>query len=226
MKFDDVLDLLIKSNKKVFNIYDAAKIMNKPVAYASLMLSKSKKVIRIERGRYFIKDTDIYEIASNIVYPSYISLHAGLQYYGLIDQNVIRYSVMTLKRHKNIDINMNLIEFIKLKREFFFGYVNKSNKYIATPEKLFIDCLYFAVKFSLLKDTIKNAMTENLINIGVLEDYAIRSEKKLLINKLGFLLSNIDIDSERLLPYRYQNYVHISDTGDNGINKKWRVVYD
>jgi hypothetical protein len=42
MKLDEVLHYLEKSGKNVFSIYDAAKIMGKPTAYASLLLSKAK----------------------------------------------------------------------------------------------------------------------------------------------------------------------------------------
>ena len=43
MKFNDTIELLMKSNKSVFSVYDAAKFMEKPLSYASLMLNKSKK---------------------------------------------------------------------------------------------------------------------------------------------------------------------------------------
>ena len=110
------MNSLVQSNKHVFTVYDAAKLMGKTTSYASLVLSKSKKVIRVERGKYFIEGTSKYEVASNLIFPSYISLQAGLQYYGLIDQNILRYSVIALKRHKTIDLQGITIEFIKTSR--------------------------------------------------------------------------------------------------------------
>ena len=134
MRFDGVLDALLKSNKRVFTTYDVAKLMGKPPAYASLMLSRSRRAEGIERGKYFLEEANTYEIASNIVFPSYISLQACLQYYGLIDQNIVRYSVIALKRHRTVDIKGNIIEFIKADKRMFFGYMNKANVYVASPE--------------------------------------------------------------------------------------------
>ncbi len=53
MHFDTILDRLQKSGKNVFTVYDISKLIGKSTPYASLMLSKSKKVKRIERGKYF-----------------------------------------------------------------------------------------------------------------------------------------------------------------------------
>ena len=51
--------------------------MNKTSKYASKLLSSNKYVKRVERGKYYITNSnqiDFYEISSNIVYTSYISL--------------------------------------------------------------------------------------------------------------------------------------------------------
>jgi len=230
MKLSEVLHYLEKSGKNVFSIYDAAKIMGKPTAYASLLLSKSKDVERIEKGRYFIKGTDIYEIASNILFPSYVSLYAAMQYYELIDQNIIRYSVIALKRHRPIIFaNGVSIEFITVKNSMMFGYVNKNNAHIASPEKLFIDCLYLGkVPFSELKNALEAANADGLIDSKLIVDYAIRIGSSTLINKLGFLLESagIDFDEEEMLKLRYHSSVKVHGFGSKGKNKKWLVEYD
>ncbi len=225
MRFMDVLDELSRANKKVFTTYDAAKFMGKPIAYASLMLSKSRDVIRIERGVYAIKGADMYEIASNIMFPSYVSLLAGMQYYGLIDQNIIRYSVITLERHKGIVSGRNEIEFRKVRRQLMFGYVKKGGAYIAEPEKLFVDCLYFNVRLQLLLDAMKMANEENMVSAEKLEEYAIRAGRKTLVNKLGFIMESAGLATEKLENHIYRNYVYTNANGKK-INKKWRIVYD
>lgn len=227
MRFDTILDTLAKSNKHVFTVYDAAKLMGKPVPYTSLMLSKSKKVVRIERGKYFLESTDTYKIASNIVFPSYISLQAGLQYYGLIDQNVATYSVIALKRHKTIHLNGLKIEFIRTNKKWFYGYRNVNGVYIASLEKLFIDCIRFGrVRFSTLKEALEVAMSEKSVDIRLIERYAIEADSGVLANKMGFLLGTVGTHAEKLIPYRYHNYVDMHGTGNKGMNKEWRVKYD
>jgi predicted transcriptional regulator of viral defense system len=225
MHFRDTLDELSRANKKVFTTYDAAKFMGKPIEYASLMLSKSRDVVRIEKGVYAIKGTDIYEAASNIVFPSYVSLLAGMQYYGLIDQNIIRYSVITLERHKNITLGKNEIEFRKVKRRLMFGYVSKSGTYIAEPEKLFIDCLYFNIRLHVLLEAMKTAKEENMVSAEKLEEYAIRAGRKTLVNRLGFIMESAGLATGKLEDHIYKNYVYAKANGKK-VNKKWRVLYD
>jgi len=230
MKMSNVLNTLEKSGKRVFSIYDAAKVMGKPTAYASLLLSKSRDVERLERGRYFIKGTDMYEIASNILFPSYVSLYAAMQYYELIDQNIIRYSVIALKRHRPIIFgNGSSIEFITVKSSMMFGYTNKNNAYIALPEKLFIDCLYLGkVPFSELKNTLEAANADGLIDSKLIVEYAIKAGSSTLINKLGFLLESagISFDEEKMLKLKYHSSVKVHGAGSKGKNKKWMVEYD
>ena len=92
----EILAGLAAHNKRVFSINDAAKAMGKPKRYASKLLSANKEVERIERGKYYIKsgNIDIYEIASQIVFPSYVSGFAALRYYSLVEQEVVKYTVV------------------------------------------------------------------------------------------------------------------------------------
>jgi predicted transcriptional regulator of viral defense system len=227
MKLRDAIDGLARSGTHVFTVYDIAKMLGKSTAYASLLLSKSKKAHRIERGKYYIEGVSSYEIASNIVYPSYVSMHAALQYYGLMDQNVLRYSVITLKRHKPINVGGTMINFIRTKKKSFFGYTRKSNTYIASPEKLFVDCLYFGgVPFSVLKEAIATAREDNLIDIATIGRYAVMLGSRVLVSKLGFLLEFAGINADTLLRYRYRSYISVQNTGASGKNKKWGINYD
>ena len=227
MHFDSILGRLQKSGKNVFTVYDISKLMDKSIPYASLMLSKSKKVKRIERGKYFLNDASIYEIASNIVFPSYVSLQAGLQYYNLIDQAVVKYSVISLKRHKKILVSGNQIEFIFTGKKLFFGYLNKSGAYIASLEKAVIDSIYFGgIKFSTLKDAVETAINEQNMDVKKLITYAIKTESRVLASKLGFMLDLLGIKNEQLIPYKYYNYINLSGTGMHGTNKKWGINYD
>lgn len=227
MRFDSVLDTLQRINKRVFTTYDVAKLMGKPSAYASLVLSKTRRARRIERGKYFLEGADPYEIASNIIYPSYVSLQAGLQYYDLIDQSVIRYSVIAPKRHRTVEIGGLAVEFIKAKKGMLFGYVNRANAYVVSPEKLFVDCLYFGnVPFSTVREAFGEAVKRKIIDVGLLQKYAIAAKSKVLASKMGFLLELEGVDAEQLLPYKYYNYVDIHNTGLKGKNRKWRISYD
>ena len=196
MQYNSIQDILIElsGHKKIFTVKDAAKIMNKSSKYASKLLSSNKYVTRIERGKYYINNgnqIDFYEIASNIVYPSYISLFSAFEYYSITDQIVKKYSVISIKRHRNIEMEKNLIEFNFIKREKFFGYKRINNIYIATPEKAFIDSIYYKYpEFSYVEESFNRAMRSKLIDVQKLIEYAGRMDSPALKNKVTLLIKN------------------------------------
>ena len=110
----DTFEELQLHGKTVFTINDASMLMKKPKKYVSKILSSNRKVKRIERGLYFISSSggdNLYEIASQIVFPSYISLFAAFQYYSVTDQVIKKYSVISIKRHREVNLGENIIEF-------------------------------------------------------------------------------------------------------------------
>jgi predicted transcriptional regulator of viral defense system len=197
----DIL-MQISGHKQIFTVKDAAKIMNKTDKYASKLLSSNKYVKRIERGIYYIingNPIDFYEIASNIVYPSYISLFSAFEYYSITDQIIKKYSVISIKRHRNIELGGNVIEFNFIKREKFFGYKRIGNIYIASPEKAFIDAIYYKnPEFSYVEESFNMAMRSKLIDVKILIEYAERMNSKALKNKIILMVKNYrDVKNDR-----------------------------
>lgn len=227
LSFDSVLDHLSKSGSSVFTVHDVAKTMQKSPAYASLMLSRSRKVKRVSKGIYCLDGASMYEIASNMVYPSYVSLSSALQYYELIDQNILRYSVITTKRHKELEFGNASIAFITLPKGKVFGYVSKNNAYVATIEKMFADCLYLHIPdFEQITSSFSSALEDYKIDIPKLKEYGIKMEKKSLINKLGLLLELNGINADDLLKHIYRPAYIKTNAHAKSKNKKWMVVYD
>lgn len=149
----------------VFTIRDIENILDKKRAYAYLVAYRLKKtgVIReIEKGKYTLEN-DPFLIASWIVWPSYISGFAALNYHKLTEQLPFTIHVVTTrKRKKKIIRFMNTgIEFLKIKKEAFFGYRrvihHKKEVFIAEPEKAIVDGLATKkMSFSEAIDIYKN----------------------------------------------------------------------
>jgi predicted transcriptional regulator of viral defense system len=202
MKMQDVLDELAAHGKKVFSINDAARIMDKPKIYVSKMLSHNRKVGRIERGKYYLKglqSADIYEIASQMVFPSYVSMFAAFQYYSLTEQYVIRYSVITIKRHRTVKINGNIIEFITLGKNRFFGYKKTNNLYMATVEKAIIDSLYMnSPPISYVEEVFSEALHKDLIERSKLIKMTLRMGSKAVAKRVYKLLKANSISAREL----------------------------
>lgn len=149
----------------VFTVRDIASLLNKSRAYAYLVayrLKKKKILYEIEKGKYTFEE-DPFMIASWVIWPSYISCWAALQYYKLTEQLPFTIHVMTTrKRKKKIIVYGNAkIEFIKIKADSFGGFqrlmYHTKEIFIAEKEKAIIDALA-AKKMSLSEahDILKN----------------------------------------------------------------------
>ena len=171
----EILASLAAHNKKVFSINDAAKAMGKPKHYVSKLLSSNKGVERIERGKYYIKSAhaDMYEIASQIVFPCYISGFAALGYHGLVEQSVVKYTVIALKRHKQISVAGSSIEFVTFPKSRFFGYKKEGSIYMASVEKAIVDSLYLgSPPYSYVSEAFYNASKNGMLNACTLIEFA------------------------------------------------------
>ncbi|MCL5412840.1 MAG: hypothetical protein M1569_00335 [Candidatus Marsarchaeota archaeon] len=201
-KMQDVIDGLVSHNKRVFGINDAAMIMGKPRNYVSKLLSGNSRVGRIERGKYYLKginQPDMYEIASQIVFPSYISLFAAFQFYSITEQSVVKYSAVTIKRHKPVEIGNNVIEFITIGRERFFGYKKIGNAYVATAEKAIIDALYMnSPPLSYVEEAYSESLRRGIMNEGLFMKFAFRMRSGAVSRKALELLKKNSADAEAM----------------------------
>ena len=198
----EVIDEIALHNKKVFSISEAARIMNKPKNYVSKLLATNKKVRRIERGKYYLWDgraIDIYEIASQVAFPSYVSMFAALQFYSLTEQSVVRYNVIALQRHRPLNVENYIIEFVKIKKERFFGYRKTGNAYVATVEKAIIDSLYLgSPPISYVEEAFAESFDKGMIDVELLVDFALRMKTKATARRVAALLQSRNINSKRL----------------------------
>ena len=227
---------LIKELEKypVFNLKILREIINKDRNYAKIVIYRLKKdnlIFEIEKDKYTTLKEAIV-VASNLIWPSYLSCWTALRYYNLTEQLPKNIFVITTKSRKKrtLEFNNSQIIFIKAKTQYFFGY-NKEHYgnfdiFIAKKEKAIIDSLYFKqISLSEIYEVIKNSLNEFDSNIFI--DYLIKIKNKALIKRLGFLLDLLDMDLYDKLK-RHINYQYIpldyaiSSKGKK--NKKWRVI--
>ena len=222
MKREDFMDYLINHGIKVFNIHEAARIFGKPEKYVSIRMSQMPKINRAARGIYFIQDTDLSEVATKIISPSYLSLLSAYAFHGVTTQIPIEYQVMSPVQHKNMKINGYQIKFFKLRQDRVFGYSAASGTIVASIEKAIVDSLYFNLYTDETLDVMLNNYSE--INKKRLLQYGIRMNSKATISRLGYLLETSGYDSDSLLEYRSQRYVNFGGGGESR-SSKWRVNY-
>ena len=194
VKTQNLIDEMSNHEKLVFTLNDATKYMNKPRKYVSKQLASNRKVVRIERGKYFIsthKGIDLYAVASKILYPSYISLLSAFQYYSVTTQVTNTYSVISLKRHRTIVFDENIIEFRTVKKERFFGYKRVQNIFISSLEKAIIDSIYLGVPaFSYVEEAFLSAIEKGILDINELKILASRMNSKAVSEKISYLIDS------------------------------------
>jgi len=211
----------------LFRENDVAKIVNKKTEYVKTLLYRLKErklIYRIERGKYTCYD-DALLFASYIYVPSYVSLWTAIRYYNLTEQLPKTIFVMVPKSRRQLKFQNISIEFIKTK--YFFGFKKERymdfNIFIAEQEKAVIDSL-LSKKIPL--DEIEKAIKTKKLDIKKLLDYAIKTENKSLIKRLGFILEENNIKCERLKIFIDANYVvldlMLNRTGKR--NKRWMII--
>lgn len=197
----DVIDELLQHGKSVFTINDVAKIMQKPKSYVSKVLSRSPRIQRIERGKYFLsKDRvpDLFEIASQVLMPSYVSLFAAFQFHSITEQIVSKYSVISLERHRQISVLGNLIEFRNLRKDRFFGYRRYGNAFVATVEKAIVDSIFFrSPPLSYVQEAFFNAYRSEKLDSELLTQYALRMKSPTVRRETALLLQSVKPSPEK-----------------------------
>jgi predicted transcriptional regulator of viral defense system len=186
MKTSEFNDFLSRNNIHLVTIVDAAKIIGKSRAYASLFLFRNKRLRLAERGLYYTREATEYEVASNIVYPSYISLVSALRFHNATQQMPNIIYVITTKRHKPIkNLNGYRVEFKNVKKELMFGYRKVDDVFVADLEKAIIDMYYL----NLFNEYADETLESDKINMETVWKYAEMTKVNTIKKHINFALS-------------------------------------
>ena len=218
----------------IFNLKKLKEIIEKDNKYSKLVvyrLKKEKLIFEIEKNKYTTKK-DSFIIASNIIWPSYISCWSALRYYNLTEQLPQITCVITTRKRKKREINFNNlnIKFIKTRPRYFFGYKKERymdfNIFIAEREKALIDsALFKKISFLEIYEIIKNNIKDLDMNLFIL--YLIKIKNKALIKRFGFLFNKLGIEMpnklEKLIDFKYVPLDYaLKSKGKK--DKKWRII--
>lgn len=163
----------------VFSALDVENILGKNRRYAYLYIQRLKignLIYEVEKGRYSCH-RDPFLIASRIVWPSYISGWAALQFYHLTEQLPSTIEVVTTRSRKQRKIDfMNIrIEFSIVHPTHFFGYEKIEYKghsiFIADKEKALLDALFLGhISPTEFKEILER--NKRVISVRRLKSYA------------------------------------------------------
>ncbi len=228
--------LLLKELERfpVFKVKTVSEIIGKDSSYAKLVVHRLKKenlVIEIERDKYTVH-SDPLVMASNFIWPCYISGWSALRYHNLTEQLPQDVFVVTTRARKKKEISFNDIKiiFVKTKPKYFFGYKKENYQnfqiFIAEKEKALIDAALFKmVSFTEISSIIKNNMTD--IDISKLTNYLIKIQNKTLAKRFGFLLDKLNRqECEKIRNFIDFKYVALDYAlpPEGEKDKEWRVI--
>ncbi|MEA3255805.1 MAG: hypothetical protein U9Q22_08235 [Candidatus Altiarchaeota archaeon] len=216
--------------KPVFRIMDVQKIINKNKRYSTLVVHRLKGrglIKQITRNRYTTKDA-IYPIASNLIYPSYISFWSASSLLGYTEQIPSTIQVVATRKLKSIEFEGYKIKFVKLPKQEFFGYrkirIDNNPIFVAENEKLLIDVVNKQNECGNPAE-IELIFQKTNVNTEKIVEYLKRVGKPALIKRVGYLLEkikSIDLSSEFELNRNYIILNQFSKKWEKN-NPKWRI---
>ncbi len=215
-------------NKAVFGVQDIQRIAdcNGPYAEQLLLgLMRRKLLRRVRRNAYTTKDS-IHVVASNLVFPSYISFWSASSYLGYTEQIVRTVQVATTRRVGPLEFDGNRIQFIRMGH--FFGYrklrTSEGEIFIADDEKLLIDA-YLRPRACGNFDEIRKIYENASIDDAKLVGYLRRIGSQTLIKQVGCLLERTrgrDVSGHFALDRNYAALDPFSRR-QKGTDPKWRI---
>lgn len=226
---------LLKELEKypIFNVKIISELIKKRKTYAKLIIFRLKKeglIFEIERNKYTVYKDPIL-IASQITWPSYISIWTALKFYNMTEQLPQTIFVITTRhRRRKINFLNNAILFIRVNPKYFFGYSKKtygdSIIFMANKEKTLIDSVLFKkISFSEISEIIKYNLKD--IDFNKLNKYLLKIENKTIIKRFGWLLDRLGIDYYS----KFEKYIDNKYIGldyamplKGSKNKKWKVI--
>jgi len=151
MRGIELLKKLQRINKPFYTIADLEKITNLPRTslYVTLKRWVSAGIIeRVGQGIYVPMGSNISieNLAGQLYIPSYLSFESALSKYGVL--NLIPYTLTfaTTRRTRKYTIQKKEIKFSQISPELFFGFEMKNGICTASPEKAFLDEVYFVLR--------------------------------------------------------------------------------
>ena len=192
MKSIELIKIFQKINKPFYAITDLEKITSLPRSslYVALKRWVAGGIIeRVAQGVYLPMGSVISteNVATQLYIPNYLSFESALAKYGVL--NLIPYTVTfaTTRKTRKYILQKQEVEFRQIAPELFFGFEMRNGIYIASPEKAFLDELYFVARGKATLDF--DELDIKKLSTKILEDYSkrfpayVRSKMENMINK-------------------------------------------
>jgi predicted transcriptional regulator of viral defense system len=145
---EKIIRLLKKLPKKYISLPELENFLGIKRAILKVTLTrlvKQDELQKIGRGFYCLPDAqpDLWQIALEIDPAAYLSFESALNFYGMLSQVPAVITLATPARSRKIKLLNQVAEYSHFKKDLWFGYQIAKQTKIASPEKAFLDELYF-----------------------------------------------------------------------------------
>jgi predicted transcriptional regulator of viral defense system len=151
MKGIEPLKRLQRINKTFYTLADFEKITAHPrnSLYVALKRWVAAGIIeKVAQGIYLPMGSivPVENIAAQLYIPNYLSFESALAKYGILSLIPYTLTFATTRKTKKYTLRKQEIEFRQIDRRLFFGFEMRDGIYIASPEKAFLDEVYFVAR--------------------------------------------------------------------------------
>jgi len=166
-------------------------------------LVKKNVLTRIKRDAYTLTDRlneNLFEIATAVVVPSYISFWTALSYYGFTEQQIRTVQLASTKQVNDLRFNSHVLHIITFQPREFYGYKRINGFVIAEKEKVLIDSLFQLETCGGLNEYVKclrNAWNE--LNKKIFVRYLKMFRNRSLISRMGYLVEQLEVNHAHIL---------------------------
>ncbi|MDG6220775.1 MAG: hypothetical protein QCI38_04920 [Candidatus Thermoplasmatota archaeon] len=204
----DLLEVLQSSGLYVFTPKDVARILGvgMETSYVTIHRMKTRGMVYpVEKGKFSICD-DPFVVATQLVFPSYISFITALYLHGRIQQTVNDVFVVVPKKKRELSFLGTPIRPITFPASRMFGYrkVEKGSSHVllADLEKAAVDslCLPRLLPISILVEALRDGFDAEL-----LESYAKAMGSEAVSRRAGFILELLG-ENTKLKPTTHTVY--------------------
>lgn len=232
-----VISLVKDKNMVVFGVEEIFRLsdMNKRQVY-NILFSLNRKgfLTRLKRDCYVLKNEipgRKFEIATNIVNPSYVSFWSALSFYGFTEQQPNVIQLVSTKQVKDLDFCGHKVQVTTFTPPRFFGYKRMDDFNIAEKEKCLIDSLSCLEKVGGINEfskCMKNAWDE--LDREKFVDFLLKFENSSMVSRAGFLIEKMGLKLKKKLMDKImknvsKGFVKLDSASKKTkeYDKKWRV---
>jgi predicted transcriptional regulator of viral defense system len=220
-----------RSRKAVLTTADLGRLAGIEGSYLKVALHRAARrgaLVRVERGKYAHPDTHPFAVASNILYPSYVSFLAALSHHGVTNQMPAAVTVVSAKNRRPAFAAGLRVDFVSMKPWRIFGYdkavLEGRTAFIASLEKAVVDALLLPAHCPLQETW--SAVKSGLADPSKAAAFAKRMRSTVLLKRVGFLFEASGADLFSLIGRDIHGKIDRLNPllpFSGPVNRRWRI---